>query len=392
MHKDAIHLDGSEHRDVHNLYGMMFHAATVQGQIERNDDKNLRAFVLSRALFAGTQRFGAIWTGDNTADWSHLRASQPMLLSLGLAGVAFSGADVGGFFGNPDGELLTRWYQAAALQPFFRGHAHLDSKRREPWVYEEPYAGIMRDAIRLRYRLLPHLYTLFHEASVEGVPVMRPMWFEFPQDESTFAMDDQFMTGSALLVAPVVAQGARHVAVYLPEAGAPWYHYHTLAAVGNATPNIVADAPLERIPIFVRGGAVVVRQDRLRRSSRQMASDPFTIVVALNASGAAAGQLYWDDGETFDYQRADGTSALRSLRFAGNVLHNTAAAAKAKPWAGFGNDVERIVVAGVQKTPVRVLAPGARALGWSFDAELRVLTVRRPLLKMADDWSVTIEQ
>jgi len=170
MHKHNIHHDNWEHRDVHNLYGLYQHMATAEGLRRRNNE---RPFVLSRAFFAGSQRFGAIWTGDNAAEWSHLKASNPMLLSIGLAGLPFSGADVGGFFGNPEGELMVRWYQTGAFQPFFRGHAHLDSKRREPWLKGEPFTTHIRNAIKTRYTLLPLWYTLFHETSLNGSPIIR---------------------------------------------------------------------------------------------------------------------------------------------------------------------------------------------------------------------------
>jgi alpha 1,3-glucosidase len=141
--------------------------------LTHRNETNQRPFVLSRAFFAGTQRFGAIWTGDNVASWEHLELASPMLLTIGLSGIPFSGADVGGFFGNPDAELLTRWYQAGIYYPFFRAHAHLDSKRREPWLFGEPYTTQIREAIRTRYTLLPFWYTLFQEASVEGTPIIR---------------------------------------------------------------------------------------------------------------------------------------------------------------------------------------------------------------------------
>ena len=132
-----------------------------------------RPFVLSRAFFAGSQRYGSVWTGDNKASWEHFAVATPMLLTIGLAGLPFSGADVGGFFGDPEPELLTRWYQAGAFYPFFRAHAHLGSKRREPWLFGEPYTSQIRAAIRTRYSLLPLWYTLFQEASTEGVPIIR---------------------------------------------------------------------------------------------------------------------------------------------------------------------------------------------------------------------------
>jgi alpha 1,3-glucosidase len=235
MHKDALHHNGFEHRDVHNLYGMMVHAATHQGLLQRNgpvSDKSPRTFVLSRALFAGTQRYGAVWTGDNAAEWSHLRAAGPMVLSLGLAGVSFAGADVGGFFGNPDGELLARWLQLAAFQPFMRGHAHLDSRRREPWLFPEPFLSAQRDAIRTRYFLLPYLYTQFHDASLAGTPVVRPLWFEFPEEPELFGEELTFLLGPSLLVAPVVTAGATRVSARLPR-GALWYRFTPSSLAGT---------------------------------------------------------------------------------------------------------------------------------------------------------------
>lgn len=155
MHKDVVHNNGLwEHRDVHNAYGHVNVMATHAGHLARSNNEQ-RPFVLSRSGFAGTQRYAAIWTGDNAAEWSHLKASIPMCLSLSISGISFVGADVGGFFGNPDGELMMRWYQTGAFQPFFRSHAHLDSKRREPWLFGEPWTSRIRAAIRNRYTLLP---------------------------------------------------------------------------------------------------------------------------------------------------------------------------------------------------------------------------------------------
>lgn len=147
MQKDLIHHGHWEHRDVHNAYGMYYHMATVQGLMRRSPEQ--RPFVLSRSFFAGSQRWGAVWTGDNAAEWEHLSVSVPMLLSMSVAGLPFVGADVGGFFKNPDGELMTRWYQLGAYYPFFRGHAHHETKRREPWLFGEPYTA------RARRRLSP---------------------------------------------------------------------------------------------------------------------------------------------------------------------------------------------------------------------------------------------
>jgi alpha 1,3-glucosidase len=173
MQKDLRNLRGDEHREWHNLYGMLFHRSTAEGQIRRNEGENLRPFVLSRSFFAGTQRYGAIWTGDNAAEWSHLEIASPMLLGLNLGAISFVGADVGGFFGNTDAELMTRWMQAGAYTPFFRGHAHHDAKRREPWMFGEETMVRLRKAAMARYALLPFWYTVFAEAASTGMPIMR---------------------------------------------------------------------------------------------------------------------------------------------------------------------------------------------------------------------------
>ncbi|CAM9676465.1 unnamed protein product [Discosporangium mesarthrocarpum] len=155
MKKDCLNLQGVEHRHWHNTYGMLMQRATAEGLVARTPDKNLRPFVLSRAFFAGSQRWGAVWTGDNAARWDHLAISSPMLLTLGLTGLPFVGADVGGFFGDPSPELFLRWMQAT-YQPFFRNHAHHDSRRREPWVQGDPWTELVRAAVLARYSLLPY--------------------------------------------------------------------------------------------------------------------------------------------------------------------------------------------------------------------------------------------
>ncbi|KAI4336463.1 hypothetical protein L6164_014986, partial [Bauhinia variegata] len=292
MPRDALHYGGVEHRELHNAYGYYFHMATADGLLKRGDRKD-RPFVLSRAIFAGTQRYGAVWTGDNSADWDQLRVSVPMVLTLGLTGVSFSGADVGGFFGNPELELLVRWYQIGAYYPFFRGHAHHDTKRREPWLFGERNTELMREAIHVRYALLPYFYTLFREANTTGVPVVRPLWMEFPSDEVTFGNDEAFMVGNSLLVQGIYSERVKHASVYLPGKQS-WYDFRTGTIYkGGVTHKL--DVTEESIPAFQRAGTIVTRRDRFRRSSTQMVNDPFTLVIALNSSQAAEGELYIDD-------------------------------------------------------------------------------------------------
>lgn len=171
---------------------------------------------MTRGFYAGAQRYGAVWTGDNMANWEALYYSNPMSLTNGLGGVVFTGADIPGFFGNPAPELLVRWYQAGVFQPFFRGHAHIDTKRREPYLVPEPYREMTKAALRERYALLPYWYTLFYEAYKQGTPMMRPMFMEFPDDEQLFATEDQFMLGGGIMVKPVTKEGATDTQVYFP--------------------------------------------------------------------------------------------------------------------------------------------------------------------------------
>ncbi|KAI0218344.1 glucosidase II [Massospora cicadina] len=386
MPKDRVHSGGWEHRHLHNMYGMLFHKSTANGLIQRLD-VNRRPFVLSRAFFPGTQRVGAIWTGDNRASWDHLESAAPMLLSIGLVGIGFSGADVGGFFGNPEPELLVRWYQAGAFQPFFRGHAHIDSKRREPWMFGEPTTRQIRAAIRGRYRLLPYWYTLFFEGSISGVPPMRPMFLEFPDDEACFGMDAQYMVGSGLLVKPVTQSGVTQLQVYLP-ASAIWYDYYSLAPAKPGWQTV--PSPADFIPVFLRGGSILPIRNRIRRSSTLMRDDPIALLVALDSKGQASGHLYLDDGDTYAYLQGD--FAYRHLVFDGAHLTNSALSPTEFDNSLASVRVEEIVIVGLPKAPSKVVCTKCgREVGFKYVAELHQLVIKDPKLNAAQDWTLALE-
>lgn len=388
MHKDARHFGGWEHRELHNLYGLYVHKATAEGQIRRSGGR-LRPFVLSRAFFAGSQRYGAVWTGDNTAEWEHLRISIPMCLSFGLAGLAFCGADVGGFFQNPGPELQVRWYQAGAFQPFFRAHAHLDTARREPWLLPPEHLAPVRAALRRRYALLPLWYSAFYRCHRHGVPVMRPLWMEFPDDPHTFAMDDQYMIDRVLLVHPVTEPGARGVHVYLPGEGEVWYDDESHER-HRAPQTLYVPVTLSTIPVFQRGGTVIPRQDRPRRSTEAMRGDPFTLYVALSPQGTAWGELYLDDGVSFDYATKN-QFLHREFRFANGTL--TASSADPRGTLPSPAWLERVVIVGVGRPQSAVLSTddGSQTpLQFSHDAERSVLTLRRPGVPIGADWSISL--
>lgn len=308
--KDVVHDGGWEHRDLHNINGMVYHNLTSQALIAREDPPR-RPFVLSRSFFAGSQRFGAIWTGDNMGTWEHLAGAVPMVLSNNIAGMTFSGADVGGFFGNPSEEMLVRWYQSGAFHPFFRAHAHIDTKRREPYLFEEPVRGYIRDMIRLRYSLLPAWYTSFFHASLFGAPIARPHYVVFPDNAAGFAEDKQFFVGnSGLLVKPVVEQGATTASVYLAD-DQPYYNYfdrsiYTRASASSSRSHVTVPSELGQLPLFHHGGSILTRRDIVRRAAPLMWKDPITLVIALDKSGAhASGDIYLDDGDSYNYEKGE---------------------------------------------------------------------------------------
>ncbi|KAK4514877.1 uncharacterized protein ATC70_002483 [Mucor velutinosus] len=396
IQKEMIHDGKWENRVLHNLYAHLSHIATADGVRERTEVQK-RPFVLARGYYAGVQRAGPIWTGDNIANWESLKYTNPMILSNSMGGVPFTGADVPGFFENPTPELLARWYQAATYQPFFRGHAHIDTKRREPYLSAEPYKSITRDTLRERYALLSHWYTLFYDAYKNGTPMMRPMFMEFPEDESVFTMDDQFMVGDSILVKPITTEGAVTTDVYFPGEG-PWYHtksHEQVSTLGWKT----IDAPLDTIPAFYQGGRIIPRRERVRRSSPAMRLDPFTLVIAKNQQGHAQGRLYMDDEETYAFQ--NGAYAHTEFSFADNALtckniHENASSKEAEAFAKTVDKVriERIHILGQSKKPsgVKVVTQGKTIESdFTFDYQRQAVTIKDPKVSATQcGWSIIV--
>ena len=240
------------HERHHNQYALLMAMGTVAGLRDAMPDR--RTFVLSRAGFAGIQRYAANWMGDNLSRWDHLWMSMPMAMGFGVSGQAFVGADVGGFAGHSNAELFLRWMQYGTLTPFCRNHSEIGNIDQYAWSFGPLIEDLVRDAIALRYRLLPYLYAAFLAAAETGAPVQRPLVFDHQYDPVVRDLDDEFLLGHDLLVAPVFEAGttARHV--YLP--AGTWYHWHTDEAHAGRR-YVVAATPMDRIPIYARGGAVV---------------------------------------------------------------------------------------------------------------------------------------
>lgn len=403
MPKDNIHYGHWEHRDVHNLNGLTFHNATFEALVTRKKGERRRPFILTRSFYAGSQRLGATWTGDNQASWDHLAASIPMTLNQGISGFPFAGADVGGFFGNPEKDLMARWYQAGAFYPLFRGHSHIDSRRREPYVLGEPYTGILTAALRLRYSLLPSWYTAFFHANRDGSPIVRPMFWTHPSEEDGFAIDDQMFVGSTgLLVKPIVEQGKDSTDVWIPDSQV-YYDYATYQVMKTKRGKyLTVQASIDQIPLLMRGGHIFPRRDIPRRSSAMMRFDDYTLVVSVSESGAAEGELYTDDGDTFDHEK--GQYIYRKFNLAGDTLSSADAEGrdmevKAGNWLKAMQEVyiDKIIIVGApsawNRNEVQIESEGQK---WTIKAEYhaaekgrgRFAVLGRVGVRIGRDWTI----
>jgi alpha-glucosidase len=283
------------HQRAHNVYG--FNMARACYEALRTLRPNDRPFVITRAAYAGIQRYSMVWTGDNQSLWEQLSVSIPECLNLSLSGVPFCGPDVGGFTRDCTGELLARWTQAGAFFPFFRNHSAIGTRRQEPWAFGREVEDICRRYISLRYQLLPYFYNLFHEAAQDGTPVIRPLFWEFPDDPNGYAVDDQFLLGPSLLVAPVMQPGACERAVYLPPG--QWYDYWT-KQVFKGEQYVGANAPLEMLPLYVRAGSIIPMTEPIEYVDQKRPSE---IILDVYPGNKTTGYLYEDDGESFDHEQ-----------------------------------------------------------------------------------------
>ncbi|MEK4951352.1 glycoside hydrolase family 31 protein [Bacillus sp. FSL W8-1127] len=282
------------HRELHNVYGLFMGEATYNGL--KNQLNGKRPFVLTRAGFSGIQRYAAVWTGDNRSFWEHLQMTMPMCLNLGMSGIALTGSDVGGFAHDATGELLARWTQLGAFMPFFRNHSNIDTVRQEPWAFGEEIESIVKTYIQLRYRMLPYFYTFFRAAHLTGVPVMRPLVMEYPDDPNVFNLFDQFLVGEHLLVAPITLPSTYHRVVYLPKG--IWYDYWTNKTYEGGT-YIMVEADLATLPLFVKAGSIIPEEEG--KKSAYEKTDTLTVNIYLH-SEPFTGTIYEDDGETFQYR------------------------------------------------------------------------------------------
>ena len=374
----------ASHAAVHNVYGQLASRSTYEGLLRLRPSS--RPFVLTRATYAGGQRYAAVWAGDNVSEWTHLRGSIPLLLGMGLSGLPFVGVDIGGFAEAPGAELYTRWLQLGVFYPFMRTHTTFGTPDQDPWSYGTDHEALNRRAIELRYELLPHIYNVMHDASVSGLPALRPLMLEFPDDPVTYGLDDEVMLGRDLLAAPVLWPNASERSVYLP--GGTWVDFWTGARLAGGRGYRVP-VTLRSIPIFARAGSLIFEHPAVQHTG-QLPGQPLRIVVMPGADGDAT--LYEDDGETRAY--AQGMSVTRRFRHRTTADRATIAIGAADgPFRPPSRDLWLLVR---RAAPARVTVGGAaiprvsvaelatqRNAAWAVD-ESGVVNVR-----MRDDFAAT---
>ncbi|XP_068026417.1 LOW QUALITY PROTEIN: maltase-glucoamylase-like [Melanerpes formicivorus] len=301
------------HYDVHNLYGWSETKATMQAL---HRVTNERGIIITRSTYPSSGKWGGHWFGDNTAAWDQLTKSIIGMLDFSLFGISYTGADICGFFKDAEYEMCARWMELGAFYPYSRNHNEHKWRRQDPVAWNSTFEDISRTVLNIRYSFLPYFYTLMFEAHAYGSTVIRPVLHEFVEDRETWDIYQQFLWGPALLISPVLEQGAREVNAYFPNAR--WYDYHTDEYVGFRGQFMTLPAPLGHINLHIRGGYILAQQspDTTTSSSRR---NPLSLTVALSDEQVAAGQLYWDDGVRIDAYE-DGVYLLTSFTAAQNVL------------------------------------------------------------------------
>ena len=370
MPLDTVHsVEGrkTDHREIHNVFGIENARATQAGLVRL--EPNLRPFVLTRAAYAGAQRYAATWTGDNSSTWNHMRISIPQLLNLGVSGYAFAGDDIGGFNGSPTPELLTRWMELGAFNPIYRNHGMKGSRNREPWVDGPEHEAIRRHYIELRYQLLPYIYTGMEETSRTGIPLMRPMFLEFPDQKDFASTDTEFMFGPDLLVAPKVNEFVGAYDVKFP--GGVWYDFWTGQRVTGNTVSV--DPSLDSVPVYVRGGAVLPEQAVVQNTA-EVPQGPLRLMVYPGPG--CQGSLYQDDGNTLNYTRGQ----FLRMQFRCDVRPGRfefRASTDATTYPVWWRSIE-IVFFGTEGNPREVQVNGSVSHDWRYDANAKTVTVKFP--------------
>ena len=380
MPLDTVHRldDGTstDHRAIHNVFGMENARGTYEGVRKLQGDE--RPFVLTRAAYSGTQRYAATWTGDNSATWNHISMSTPMLLNLGLSGYALAGDDIGGFASSPPPDLLTRWYELGVFNPIYRDHAAKGTADHEPWASGPEHEAIRRRYVELRYQLLPYIYTGIEEMTRTGLPFMRPIFLDYPQQEIFYNDSRDFLFGSDLFVAPVVTETLDAEEIQLPPGD--WYDYWT-AQKHASTEKIALHPALDELPLYVRAGAIIPMQP-IVQNTEEKPSGPLEIKVYAGAD--CQGSLYEDDGHTFAYQRGEFRRTNYSCQVSPGSVTVSATTEKTtfQPWW----HAARITIFGIPTEPKELRNGQQTTRDWNYDAKSHSVTTTIP--EAQENWAI----
>ena len=330
-----------EHRNAHNIYGYLMHKETYEALKEKYENK-IRPFVLTRSFFLGSHKYSALWTGDIISSFNGMEYTIPMLIQLSLSGYSFVGSDIGGFADNGDVDLYIRWYQNGIFFPFFRQHTHSHSYRREIWLFDYEQFEIMKNCIIIRYQIIPYIYREFYKHYYKGIPIIRPLWFYY-KNELTMSKfgNNEFLFGENILVRPVLNRKEdkeNKINLYLPE-DERWYNFYNneeLLVKGEIEYLISK----ETIGAFIKGGSIIPKKMRLRRSTLLMKNDPLTLIITLDNNNFAEGIIYFDDESNFDYEK--GIYSVLKITYKDNIISNK--------WEKNGykvlNKIEKIIISG----------------------------------------------
>ncbi len=367
-----------DHRAIHNVFGMQNVRGTYDGL--RVLRPNERPFVLTRAAYAGTQRYAATWTGDNSSTWNHIRMSTPLMLNMGISGYPFVGSDIGGFAGSPPMDLLTRWIELGAFNPIYRDHTGKGTNDQEPWAGGPEQEAIRRRYIELRYRLLPYTYTTVEETTRTGLPIMRPLFLDYPGTSAFYDDDRDFLFGNDLLVEPVVTEMLDPLVLNLPPG--IWYDFWSAKQVVDKD-KLELHPKLDELPLYARAGAIIPLQNVIQYTG-ETPTGPLELRVypGDNCHGA----LYQDDGHSYEYQKGAFLRVSYSCATLNGALSVTSHVERDgfKPW---WNTIEMRIY-GLATSPKDVRLGEKSVNGWKYDDQQHSIEFAVP--DAVGDWTVRV--
>ncbi|KZT68499.1 glycoside hydrolase family 31 protein [Daedalea quercina L-15889] len=362
---NATHVGGYVELDVHNMFGLMEERAT---HLAVQKILDIRPFLISRSTFPSTGKWSGHWLGDNYSKWSYMHYNIQGVLQFQVFQIPMVGADTCGFNGNTDEELCNRWMQLSAFMPFYRNHNEMAALPQEPYRWDS-VANASRTAIGIRYSLLPYWYTLFANSSTYGSPVVRALFYEFPDEPELFAIDRQYLIGRDVLVTPVLTPNVSTVDGIFPGRGQvvwrDWYTHQVINA--TASGNTTIDAPLGHIPVHIRDGSAILLYAAPAYTIEETRQGPYSLLVSLSADGTAFGTAYIDDGftvpptpnTTLTFIAVDGTLSIKNR---GDFLVN--------------QTLDTVTILGASETyPDSVAVRGQLNVTWSFKADNQELVV-----------------